>query len=306
MLERLLPELSLPGNEQLCARLEGMIDARRLPHALIVEGEDGQLCGKLARLCAHAFLCNCDSPLAGDCRACRLIAAYGSHADIIEVEGTGKTGAISVDAVRALQEQVRLIPADGSGQVYLLEGCDSMLPAAQNAFLKLFEEPPAGVMLIMTCRSASALLETIRSRGCILRIAGEQDNSADEAREEARAAADAFAAALVSDKDADSLLLTGRYSKPSAKNPAVRKELALLLEGLRGVFRDALVIGAGSGTLVKDAGAGAQLLARSLPPERVAALLDELPEFERALKANAPIPLLTTAMCVRLRRAAGK
>jgi len=96
MLESFLPELALPENSQLLGQLESMITERRLPHAIIIEGADGELNGRLARLCARAFLCSCERPLEGECRVCRLMATYGAHADIVKVEGSGKTGAIPV------------------------------------------------------------------------------------------------------------------------------------------------------------------------------------------------------------------
>jgi len=303
MLEPYLPELSLPENTQLLGQLESMVAERRLPHALVIEGGDSELNGKLARLCARAFLCSCEQPLSGECRVCRIMSAYGAHADVVQVDGSGKSGAISVDTVRSLREQARRIPADADGQVYLLEGCDSMLPSAQNAFLKLFEEPPPTVMFIMTCRSAMSRLETIRSRACLLRAAW-PDAVSDEETAKAEELAGRFAVALVSEREADALMLTGHFSRPAAKNPEVRRELTALLGALRGVFRDALVLGA-KGQTVRD-GQPAAVVASTLPPERVAAMLDELPALEKAVRDNAPIPLFTTSMCVRLRRAAGR
>ena len=302
MLEQFLPELALPENAQLLRQLDGMAAEKRLPHAIIIEGGDHELNGALARLCARAFLCGCQQPLAGECRVCRMMTAYGAHADIIEVEGTGKTGAISVDTVRDLQEQARRIPADADGQVFLLESCDSMLPPAQNAFLKLFEEPPPRVMFIMTCRSAMSLLETIRSRACLLRAAW-PGAAPDESAAKAAELAQQLITALVTGQEMDALLLTGQFSRPASKNAAVRQELAALLSAMRGVLRDALVLGAGGSA--ENAGAAA-VTARTLTPERIAAMLDELPALEQALRTNAPIPLFTTAMCVRLRRAAGR
>lgn len=303
MLEQFLPELALAENAQLLRQLDGMTAEKRLPHALIIEGGDPEANGRLARLCARVFLCACEQPLSGECRVCRIMSAYGAHADIIEVQGTGKTGAVSVEAVRSLQEQARRVPAEADGQVFLLENCDNMLAPAQNAFLKLFEEPPPRVMFIMTCASAMNLLETIRSRACLLRAAW-PDAAPDESVAKAATLAQQLAVALVSEREIDAILLTGQFSRPASKNPAVRQELAALLSALRGVLRDALVLGAGGSSA--ESSEAAQQIARTLTPERIAAMLDEIPVLQQALRTNAPIPLFTTAMCVRLRRAAGR
>lgn len=305
MLEKFIPELASGDNAELRHSLEAMISERKLAHAMIIEGDDAELCGRVARLCARGFLCTCETPLDGSCRSCRLIEAYGGHADVITVEGGGKTGAVTVDRVRELIGSASLVPADGQGQVYLLENCDNMLAPAQNAFLKLFEEPPVGVMFIMTCRSSQKLLETVRSRAYLLRVRGEKA-APNEADVELFAFAERFAVALASESDKEAMLLTGRFCRAPAKNPDTRKELARLFVMLERIFREALVIGAGAGGIIPESCEAAKALSRTLPPERVGAMLGTLPELAAANRSNAPISLMTSAICVRLRRAAGR
>lgn len=303
MLEEFLPQLENENMAGLRGQLEQMLSARRLPHAIIIEGENAELNGKLARLIAHAALCTCDRPLLGDCPVCHIMAEGGKHPDIVEVQGSGKTGAISVDTVRQLHSYGSLVPELAEGIVYLLENGDLMLKPAQNAFLKLFEEPPAAVTFIITCTSALRLLETIRSRACLLHAVWPEDIAEDS---ELREKAEQIALALISQHDADLLMQTARYSRTGKEGTAARKELSAVLGELRAIFRQALVIGAGAEQILPYKSNAAAELSRTLSPARTEQLMAELTGLERAIKNNANMALLTTAMCVRLRKAAGK
>ena len=55
-------------------------------------------------------------------------------------------------------------PNEASRKVYILCETQYMTAWAQNALLKLLEEPPAGVLFVLTCDNRFKLLETVRSR----------------------------------------------------------------------------------------------------------------------------------------------
>lgn len=303
MLEKFLPELSSSECAPLKEQLEQMIAARRLPHAIIIEGEDESLNASLARLIARARLCTCDEPLSGECETCRIVST-GTHPDIVEVEGSGKTGAISVDTVRQLHTYGSLSPEIADGIVYLLENGDLMLKPAQNAFLKLFEEPPENITFIITAASAAKLLETIRSRAFLLRATWPQkpEDSSDELRQQA----EQLALSLLSGTEADTMLCTARYSRTGKDGAAARRELTLVLGELRAIIRQAMIINAGAPQVLSQISPAAERLAVNLPPARLEQLMVELPTIERSIKNNASMALVTSAMCVRLRKAVGK
>lgn len=71
-------------------------------------------------------------------------------------------GTITIEATRTLYQRTR---AKQSGrQVVIIDHAESMSPEAQNAFLKLLEEPRANLTFILTAPSADLLLQTILSR----------------------------------------------------------------------------------------------------------------------------------------------
>lgn len=73
---------------------------------------------------------------------------------------------IPIEAVRELQKFL-LLKTTGSGtmrRTVIIEDAHKMTTEAQNAFLKLLEEPPADTLIILTATSPRELLPTILSR----------------------------------------------------------------------------------------------------------------------------------------------
>jgi DNA polymerase-3 subunit delta' len=77
---------------------------------------------------------------------------------------------ITVDEVRKLKSYFALSAADGGRRVAIIDAVDEMNTAAANALLKLLEEPPANVTLLLISHQPSRLLPTIRSRCRELRL----------------------------------------------------------------------------------------------------------------------------------------
>ena len=139
------------GNEEAVRALGAMIEGKRLPHAFIIEGADGLGKSTFARIIARGAMCACREPLSGECEHCRKNRG-NIHPDLMVVLGSGKINAISIESVRAMRKDAMIAPNEAEKRVFILEDCDNMLPAAQNAFLKIFEEAPPHVIFIMTWR----------------------------------------------------------------------------------------------------------------------------------------------------------
>jgi DNA polymerase-3 subunit delta' len=71
---------------------------------------------------------------------------------------------ISIDAVRELLQFTKLKVAGGLARIIIIDEAHLMGGEAQNALLKLLEEPPAGTIIVLTAASVEAVLPTIRSR----------------------------------------------------------------------------------------------------------------------------------------------
>lgn len=120
-------------------------------HAVLITGPDG--IGKTAL---------------GEAIMCTLLQTdqqkLATHPHITRLAPDGKT--ISIESIRGLQRflQLKTIGTNPYRRAVLIEHAGALTTEAQNAFLKLLEEPPADTVLILTASSPRVLLPTIRSR----------------------------------------------------------------------------------------------------------------------------------------------
>ena len=180
-------------------------DAARLNHAYIISSADPALGRERAGEIAAAAVCRSPSDVpCGVCRACRKAAA-GIHPDIITVrrldDGKGRQKReIGVDQIRAMAADAAVLPNESERKVYLIEDADTMNLSAQNAALKLLEEPPAGVHFLLCTVNPGQLLPTVRSRCaeivCNGEAAPEDEESAKLAESFVKAVAKGDAAEL--------------------------------------------------------------------------------------------------------------
>ena len=99
---------------------------------------------------------------------------YGNVGDffIIDMEhniderGNSKTDAkaISVHTVRAMIEKMQMSSMSGKWRVILIDSVDELTVAAENAILKLLEEPPQQTLFLLVTHQLSNVLPTVRSR----------------------------------------------------------------------------------------------------------------------------------------------
>lgn len=153
----------IAANAEVKYEIAEAMRRRSLPHAILIEGEKG--CGKhtLADILAEYAVCRAEGERpCGVCPDC-VKAQKGIHPDIVTVDGS-QSGALNIEAIRNIRSGAYIKPNEAENKVYLLLQCEKMLPPAQNAFLKVLEEPPAHVLFVLTAVSATTLLQTIRSR----------------------------------------------------------------------------------------------------------------------------------------------
>lgn len=166
-------------------------------HAYLISSSARADAVRAAKMLAGAAVCLAghDVPC-GVCRGCRK-AASGSHPDIIPVvRQTDRNGnlrrELTVDQIRELAADAQVLPNEAERKVYIIEEAELMNLNAQNAALKLLEEPPATVIFVLCAVNPNQLLETVRSRCLTLSVAGGEE-AADE---DSRKLADGFLTAV--------------------------------------------------------------------------------------------------------------
>lgn len=88
----------------------------------------------------------------------------GDHPDLLWVERGADDTRITIRQVRDVQSALRLGANEGGRRIAIIDGAEWLNPQAQNALLRLLEEPPEGTTLILVASRASAIIATIRSR----------------------------------------------------------------------------------------------------------------------------------------------
>ena len=162
----------------------GRMTPASLSHAYLFSGPPGVGKKFFARRLAQSLLCEAPKEgvlgYDGTCASCRLFASEGGrHPDFLEHIGILKIG--DADAAmgfyegedltaRDLVRQLSMQSYSGGMRVLLLGDIDFATHHAANALLKFFEEPPRGVVLILTSPTPGRLLPTIRSRVIELRF----------------------------------------------------------------------------------------------------------------------------------------
>jgi DNA polymerase-3 subunit delta' len=134
--------------------------AARPHHAYLFAGPEG--CGKslAARAFAAALLCGRGG--CGECRDCRL-ALDDRHPNGFVVEPEGRE--IHVETVRSevRRPAFRTAPEPGR-KVFVIREADRLNPAAADVLLKVLEEPPPDVVLLLLSARPHELPETVLSR----------------------------------------------------------------------------------------------------------------------------------------------
>ena len=169
----------LEGNSELKTSVRLMLGGRRMTHSVLLVGEEGLGTGFAARCVAADYLypnggAPAEALLRGEC--CRAVAKAGKRdsgqietgivREAISVTGMGSGGRYLVGQVTAMRSEIFNTSLSAEGRAVLLYHVERMNEESANALLKVMEEPPEGVLFLLTADSLAGVLPTIRSR-CI-------------------------------------------------------------------------------------------------------------------------------------------
>ncbi len=149
---------------QIVSELEHIIQAGKIPNALLFSGKKNT--GKTERAFEFAKTCNCIADTkkpCNNCRSCNKINA-GMHPDILQVSLPPKKKIISISQIREIGLLLSAKPNEAKKRMVLIKDADKMNVQAQNALLKMLEEPPENTFFILTATHIPPLLPTILSR----------------------------------------------------------------------------------------------------------------------------------------------
>lgn len=166
-------------HEKLAEGLIANVRGGNPPHAYIFEGDAGLGIFETARLFAASLACTADNSPCGACNSC-ISAKAQSNPDIIVIKPEDKKKSISVEQMREMISDAYVKPFLAKRKVYIFKDAGIATESAQNAILKLIEEPPEYAVFILICDNAELLLETIRSRCVKVRFSPLSDEKMTE------------------------------------------------------------------------------------------------------------------------------
>ena len=360
------------GNTRSVHDLRAAIAAGRLPHSLILAGPRGAGKYTLALLLTMALQCELQpreadefgralATFCGRCSNCTRIAESAdldariaeavtarddmretdkketrvlvqTHPDVLIVPPDPPQNLIKVGQIRTLIARAQYVPSEAPARVFLLTS-SALMKEAANSLLKLLEEPPDRVHLMLLAENTSELLPTIRSRCAIARLGAlpseeivallaerRPDLKRNEADLVARLAEGAAGRALSLDlaaytaarNDAFALLASAeqtndhsalfRVTETYRAGAEGQEKTLALLRAAAGLLEDVLMLQHGAADRLRniDRRADLQRLADTLPFEAVEQALRGLDEVHAGMRRNLLRSLSLDAFAVSL------
>ena len=141
------------GNQDVIESLINLVKKKTPPAAFLFQGPTG--CGKttLARITRTLLKCKGN--------------------DFRELDSADFRG---IDTIREIRKQCQYKPLEGPTKVYLLDECHKLTGDAQNALLKILENPPQGVYFILATTDPQKLISTIKGRCSVFTVKPLEDS----------------------------------------------------------------------------------------------------------------------------------
>ncbi len=179
------------GQEMPIKIIQNAIKRKKCSHAYLFVGPEGV--GKKSTAFAFARLLNCKEKVGiddkgekhasngdnfdlqgmniydscGECISCKKIKK-GIHPDVSFIYPEKKD--IRINQMRVLKYQAQFKPMEGSRKVYIIAQAHMMNKESANSVLKLLEEPPDKVLIILIAQNKYGILPTIISRCQVIKF----------------------------------------------------------------------------------------------------------------------------------------
>ncbi len=280
--------------DKLYNQVSLMVEQGVFPHGILVECQNESEGEFFARFIANCLVCRGQSKPCGVCPDC--IKAQGKgHPDILETDGKkGKSNTFSVDAVREVRDNAFVVPNESDKKIYILKNGQNMNEQAQNAILKILEEPPSFVFFIIVTTSKSTMLETVLSRVQVFSLLSDEEQITDKEMTIVKN----MVSAIMNVNEIDLMEQTAVFLK---NNQLAKTILGLLTE----VFRDALVKKSGfeRDFRFKEE---TEKLSNGLTAKSLMQLVAVCDDLINSIDRNCNNNLLVIRMCYEFKRAMGR
>lgn len=327
-----MKNIELFGNNDLKNAASSMLSSGKLSHSIIIYGERGMGKKTAAAYIAASILCENkkDGKPCMSCRSCMMVE-HGGHPDFIKAVPSGKNGIYRLDSdLRPIISDAYIKPSEADYKVVLISDMDATSPNSQNVLLKLVEEPPAHLVIIMTACSREYFLPTILSRVTQLKVSplekdelltavkGRCINFSQEKFEKAYEALGGNAGKCVEFIDGKDLSLAVEITALVCKAAAVKDEYGLMLaffktEGDKKIFKEVLQLfskalrdcavkrSSGGGlTMLGCCREEIDALSRQLSVSKAMELFELCEEYTSRINSNGNVNLALSSICAEI------
>lgn len=275
-------------------RILDRFNGKRIPHAIIIEGlsdEESEIRVGIAKIIASYLVCRCNGKRpCFECTSC-LKVINDNHPDILKIGDDGTSKSFHIDKIRALRQDAFVVPNEADYKVYILDYANNMTISAQNALLKVLEEPPKSVVFILICKSSSLLLQTIRSRCQIFSFESFEHKLYDK---KAGDCAKDIVKGILLPTEWELLIATSKLIKDKI---LFRNVLNILTD----IFSEALRETFGLSENIEPFAEESKMLSLRLTKSSLIKLIEGLDKIKIMLDQNANMNLLVSSMCSKLR-----
>lgn len=156
------------GQEKIKNLFFTSIKNKTLGHCYALEGEKGMGKSRMSELVGQMAVCE-NHNACGTCKSC-IMAQAGTHPDIEHITPEEGKRTIGVEVVRKMISGIYIRPYVAERKVIIINNFELAMPQAQNAILKVLEEPPEYVLFLLTVSSEKDMLDTVKSRCVMLKM----------------------------------------------------------------------------------------------------------------------------------------
>lgn len=154
---------TIVGQSAITTTLKNAVRQNQVAQAFLFCGPRGVGKTTCARILAKTINCHNLTEEGEACNQCESCISFNRSAsfNFFELDAASNN---SVDDIRTLVEQVRILPQGATYKVYIIDEVHMLSAQAFNAFLKTLEEPPPYAKFILATTEKHKIIPTILSR----------------------------------------------------------------------------------------------------------------------------------------------